>query len=266
MDITLHQKRLATAVGLAAIPALALVFQGWVLFVVLTLFCTFTLWEFYDMFSLLPGAGIVKSLGAVFTLLLLGAGAADAPQHMVMVLVVAFWATAILFLVRFTRDAATSFKPGMVLLAGLIYIPLNLHFFLTFSRHEILLVIGAAVISDTAAFYCGTLWGKKKIWPKVSPKKSWIGSLGGLTACMLATTGFGMAFGIGAPWQWLLLGAALNVAAQMGDFFESALKRSLHIKDSSSILPGHGGLLDRIDSLLLVVPTYGLIRTLHAFF
>jgi phosphatidate cytidylyltransferase len=83
---------------------------------------------------------------------------------------------------------------------------------------------------------------------------------------MLATTGFGMAFGIGAPWQWLLLGAALNVSAQMGDFFESALKRSLRIKDSSSILPGHGGLLDRIDSLLLVVPTYGLIRSVHAFF
>ncbi|ADU63191.1 MAG: phosphatidate cytidylyltransferase [Pseudodesulfovibrio sp.] len=266
MDISLHQKRVATAVGLAAIPALALVFQGWVLFVVLALFCTFTLWEFYDMFSPLPGVGTVKSLGAVFTFLLLGAYAADAPQHMLMIFVAAFWAAAILFLVRFTRDATASFKPGMVLLAGLVYIPLNLHFFLSFSRHEILLVIGAAAISDTAAFYSGTLWGKKKIWPKVSPKKSWVGSLGGLTACMLATTGFGMAFGLGAPWQWLLLGAALNVAAQMGDFFESALKRSLHIKDSSSILPGHGGLLDRIDSLLLVVPTYGLIRTVHAFF
>ncbi len=56
------------------------------------------------------------------------------------------------------------------------------------------------------------------------------------------------------------------MAAQFGDFFESALKRSLNIKDSSAILPGHGGLLDRVDSMLLVVPTYGLIRMMHEFF
>jgi phosphatidate cytidylyltransferase len=266
MNISLHQKRLVTAAGLMAIPALALVFQGWVLFVVLGLFCSFTLWEFYDMFKPLQDSSAVKGLGAAFTFLLLGAFTSDELRHPAMVVIAAFWAAAILFLVRFSNDTSASFKPSMVFLAGLVYIPLNFHFFLSFSRYEILLVIGAAAISDTAAFYCGTLWGKKKIWPKVSPKKSWVGSLGGMAACMAATTVYGLAFGVGAVWQWLLLGAALNVAAQMGDFFESALKRSLDIKDSSSILPGHGGLLDRVDSMLLVVPTYGLIRSAHAFF
>ena len=111
------------------------------------------------------------------------------------------------------------------------------------------------------------MWGKKKIWPRISPKKSWAGSLGGMGACVLTTLVFGLALGNGAPvWQWLVLGAGLNVAAQMGDFFESALKRSLDVKDSGSILPGHGGLLDRVDSLLLVIPTYGLVRMLHPFF
>ncbi|MFH1913860.1 MAG: phosphatidate cytidylyltransferase [Pseudomonadota bacterium] len=266
MTISLHKKRLATAVCLTAIPALALVFQGWVLFVVLALFCSLALWEFYSMFQPLPGAATIKGLGAAFTFLLLGAFAAGEPGYPPMVLIGAFWAAAFLFLARYSRDAASSFKPCLVFLAGLIYIPLNFHFLLAFSRHEILLVIGAAAISDTAAFYCGTLWGKKKIWPTVSPKKSWIGSMGGMAACMLATTAFGLSFGTGQIWQWLLLGAALNLAAQMGDFFESALKRSLDIKDSGSLLPGHGGLLDRVDSLLLVVPTYGLIRMAHTFF
>ena len=64
----------------------------------------------------------------------------------------------------------------------------------------------------------------------------------------------------------LLLGGLLNVAAQMGDFLESAIKRSLDIKDSGAILPGHGGLLDRVDSLLLVTPTYALVAMFHPFF
>jgi len=266
MTISLHKKRLATALCLTAIPALALVFQGWVLFVVLALFCSLTLWEFYTMFQPMPGAMAIKGLGAAFTFLVLGAFAAGDPGDPALVFLGAFWTAAILFLVSFSRDSTTSFKPCLVFLAGLIYIPLNFHFLLSFSRHEILLVIGAAAISDTAAFYCGTLWGKKKIWPKVSPKKSWIGSTGGMAACMLATAAFGLGFGTAHIGQWLLLGAALNLAAQMGDFFESALKRSLDIKDSGSLLPGHGGLLDRVDSLLLVVPTYGLIRMAHTFF
>jgi phosphatidate cytidylyltransferase len=266
MDISLHKKRIGTAVGLAAIPALALIFQGWVLFMVLALFCSFTLWEFYGMFGPMPGMGTIKAMGAAFTFLLLGAFASGGPGGPGLVLIAAFWAAAILFLTRFSADVTATFRTGMIFMVGLIYIPLNFHFFLSFNRHEILLVIGAAAISDTAAFYCGSLWGTKKIWPKVSPKKSWAGSIGGLAACMLATLAFGSASGSAAPWQWLLLGAALNVAAQMGDFFESALKRSLNIKDSSAILPGHGGLLDRIDSMLLVVPTYGLVRTMYAFF
>jgi phosphatidate cytidylyltransferase len=155
-----------------------------------------------------------------------------------------------------------------VFLAGLLYIPLNFHFFLYFDRLEILLVLGAAVLSDTAAFYTGTLFGKKKIWPRISPKKSWAGSLGGLTVCTVGTLAWGLWLGLPdvAWWKWVLLGAALNVAAQMGDFFESALKRSLDIKDSGVILPGHGGLLDRVDSLLMVIPCYGLFAMFQPFF
>lgn len=266
MEISSHQKRIATSVGLATIPALALIFQGWVLFAALALFCSFALWEFYDIFRTTKSMKMVKSLGAAFTFLILGALSTGDLRYTAVIFISAFWIAAFIFLFRYSQDVSASFSHAMIFIAGLIYIPLNFHFFLTFNRFECLLVIGAAAISDTAAFYAGTMWGKKKIWPKISPKKSWAGSLGGLTACTVAITAYGLTFGQAAVWQWVLLAIILNISAQMGDFFESALKRSMDIKDSGSVLPGHGGLLDRVDSLLLVVPAYGLLRMLHPFF
>ena len=266
MDISPHQKRIATSIGLAAILALALFFQGWVLFTVLALFSVLTLWEFYGMFRPAKAMGIYKSLGAAFAFLLLGAFTTGDIRYPGTVLLTAFWASGLVFLFNYSKDLSASYKHAALFLTGLIYIPLNLHFFLNFGRLEILLVIGATALSDTAAFYSGTLWGKKKIWPKVSPKKSWVGSFGGLIACITGVTLYGTTLGTAAWWQWIVLGAALNIAAQLGDFFESALKRSLDVKDSGTILPGHGGLLDRVDSLLLAVPVYGLLSMIHPFF
>ncbi|MDD3313527.1 phosphatidate cytidylyltransferase [Pseudodesulfovibrio sp.] len=267
MDIALHKKRIATSAALALIPVLALLFQGWVLFTALALFSVFTLWEFYDLFRSQKGMKTLKSLGAAFTFLLLGAYTTERMDYPALIFLIGFWTSALTFLFRYGKDVNATFRQTMIFLAGLVYIPLNFHFLLDFNRPECVLVIGAAAVSDTAAFYAGSLWGKSKIWPQISPKKSWAGSLGGLAACMAATMAFGLALGNGAAiWQWLLLGAALNVAAQLGDFFESALKRSMDVKDSGNILPGHGGLLDRVDSLLLVIPVYGLVRLAHPFF
>ncbi|MGE4192554.1 MAG: phosphatidate cytidylyltransferase [Pseudodesulfovibrio sp.] len=268
MDISPHKQRIATSIGLAVLPALALIFQGWVLFAVLALFSVLTLWEFYSMFRPVQSMAAFKALGAVFTLLLMAAYTTGDSRCPAMAMAAAFWAAGMVFLVRYNKDVTASYRHAAIFLAGLFYIPLNFHFLLYFDRLEILLVIGAAAVSDTAAFYAGTLLGKRKIWPRISPKKSWAGSIGGLTACMGAALAYGMAFGLEgtAWWKWLFLGAALNIAAQFGDFFESALKRSLDIKDSGVILPGHGGLLDRVDSLLLVIPCYGLISLFHPFF
>ncbi|QGY40826.1 phosphatidate cytidylyltransferase [Pseudodesulfovibrio cashew] len=266
MDIASHQKRLITGVVLAAFVFLAMLFQGWVLFTVLALFCAFTLWEFYDLFRDHQGIKTIKSLGTAFTFLLLGAFTNGDLMYPAVITIFAFWISAFIFLFRYSADMTASFVQAMIFLTGLIYIPVNFHFFLKFNRWECVLVIAAAALSDTAAFYAGTMWGDKKIWPKISPKKSWVGSLAGFGACVVGTTAYGLAFGDAPFWQWLLLGAALNIAAQMGDFFESALKRSLAVKDSGHFLPGHGGFLDRVDSLLLVVPTYGLLNSVHPFF
>jgi phosphatidate cytidylyltransferase len=266
MDISSHQKRIVTGLALAIVPVLGLVFQGWVLFAILAIFSALTLWEFYDFFSSYQGAKTLKCLGVIFTFLLLFAFTMGDLLYPSIVIVLAFWVSAFIFLFRYSTDLTASFVQSMIFLSGLIYIPINLHFFLEFNRLECFLVVAAAAVSDTAAFYAGSLWGKKKIWPKVSPKKSWIGSIGGFTACTVSVTAYGLAFGQAQIWMWIGLGMVLNVAAQMGDFFESALKRSLDIKDSSQILPGHGGLLDRVDSMLLVVPVYGLLKMLHPFF
>lgn len=259
MDST-HRQRIVTAVLLLLLPAGGVYFGGWVLAAVLALFSGLGQWEFCSMFW--PGRRAwLKALAVINGSLLLAAFQYQNPTLVALAALVGFWCAALSFLFAFGRNPEdTSFHDAGVFLISLAYIPLALHFFLFFKPAETVLVILAAAASDTAAFYAGTRLGKRRIWPTVSPKKSWAGSVGGMIGCVLLITGLGLALGRAPWWAFALLGVFLNLAAQMGDFFESALKRSLGIKDSGTLLPGHGGLLDRIDSLLLVVPAYALAR------
>jgi len=109
-------------------------------------------------------------------------------------------------------------------------------------------------ICDTAAYIVGMHLGKRRLAPKVSPKKSWEGTFGGLGGALLVSMLAGPLFlriGIGSS---VLLGVIIAAAATFGDLAESVIKRQVGVKDSSSLIPGHGGMLDRIDSLLFVVP------------
>jgi len=120
---------------------------------------------------------------------------------------------------------------------------------------------------DSAAMYVGRALGRRKLAPALSPNKTWEGTIGSLfgsvaaagillgVAQLLAQWGsVKLSFADEAWWHWLILAAVVNAAAQVGDLAESALKRSAGVKDSGSILPGHGGMLDRIDALLLAAP------------
>ena len=116
-------------------------------------------------------------------------------------------------------------------------------------------------VNDTGAYCCGSLFGKHKLFPRISPGKSWEGSIGGGIFVMAAAalvwyltdtydmnpTGMGM-------WEWMGLGLTVVVFGTWGDLVESLFKRTLGIKDSGNILPGHGGMLDRFDSSLLAIP------------
>jgi len=121
----------------------------------------------------------------------------------------------------------------------------------------VLFVIFLVIVSDTAQFYVGSTFGRRRLAPAVSPKKSVEGAVGGLVAAAVTSAAFGHVAWPSIGPVWLaglgLLLAGLGIA---GDLFESLLKRSADVKDSSNLIPGHGGILDRIDSLLLVVPGF----------
>jgi phosphatidate cytidylyltransferase len=121
-------------------------------------------------------------------------------------------------------------------------------------------------VGDIAAYYVGKNFGRHKLAPRVSPGKSWEGAVASLAGSMV----FGF-FYLNylipqvAPWQSLLLAGVGNVAGQLGDLAESALKRGAGVKDSGTMLPGHGGWLDRVDSTLFAVPVvYWLVMLLFA--
>jgi phosphatidate cytidylyltransferase len=114
--------------------------------------------------------------------------------------------------------------------------------------------------NDMGAFFAGRAWGERRLMPSVSPGKTVAGAVGGLVVCALVAWAY-VAFLLGPRAQLgmtlpavLLFGAAVSVAAQVGDLAESMLKREAKMKDSSTLIPGHGGVLDRVDSLLFTIP------------
>lgn len=261
MPASAHQQRIFTAGLAVALVALAL-WQGGV-FVLAALVCVCALgqWEFTSMFRPGPEHKSLHITGVALGAAMLLAARLGGPQAALWTLAISFWALALRFLFRYGRNQQHSdFSDELILMGGALYLPLMLQFCIGLSTVEIVLVLLSTTVSDTAAYYSGTFFGKAKIWPQVSPKKSWAGSIGGFAGCVAAVTTYGLYLGEAPLVAWLALGALLNIGSQMGDFFESALKRKLAVKDSGTLLPGHGGLLDRIDSLLLALPCYVLFK------
>ncbi|WP_322517040.1 phosphatidate cytidylyltransferase [Rhodopseudomonas palustris] len=106
--------------------------------------------------------------------------------------------------------------------------------------------------TDIGGYFAGRGIGGPKLWPRVSPKKTWAGAIGGLVLSLLVGLGFALA-GFGKIVPLLILAAVLSTVSQLGDLFESAVKRQFGVKDSSHIIPGHGGLLDRLDGYVAAV-------------
>src|SRR5437868_7900028 len=119
--------------------------------------------------------------------------------------------------------------------------------------------VATVVASDVGGYAAGVLFGKHLMAPVISPKKSWEGFAGSVIACLIAGWLCLTLLLHGHAWQGLLTGAAAVLAAILGDLVESMIKRDLDIKDMGSLLPGHGGILERLDSLLLVAPVVWLL-------
>ena len=126
---------------------------------------------------------------------------------------------------------------------------------------RVIVFIGVTICSDIGGFAVGVIAGRHPMSPSVSPKKSWEGAAGSVVFCVMAGVGTVTVMLGGSWWAGAILGLAVAISATVGDLTESTIKRDLGIKDMGSILPGHGGLMDRMDSLLLSAPVAWAILT-----
>lgn len=253
-------RRLYTA--LALIPAVYLIIAHlvpWALTLLLLVVGVIALLELYALSfpsglnRLLAGVGL-----AGFTLILTHAHFAfTSPELLIGGLLVALATLSVS-----ASAAEHRWNDTLVILLGLLYVgfPLSTVVSTRALQGGEWLVLFLAVVtwaSDTGAYYAGTLWGKHPLLPSISPKKTVEGVLGGLIlavgVALLAQQWFALQLSVSDA---LILGVLLTLVGLIGDLFESFLKRRTGVKDSGGILPGHGGMLDRLDSLLFTAPTF----------
>lgn len=170
-----------------------------------------------------------------------------------------FWLIVPLFGIGLTprRDTAISVVYAVAILTACFGL-INLR--ASAGTPTILWLIGVVIMSDVMGYFAGRLLGGPKFWPAISPKKTWSGTIAGWLGAVIVGIGF-VAY-TGAGWGILILSPLVAFAGQMGDIAESWIKRRTGVKDSSRLIPGHGGVLDRFDALIgaiLAVMLLGLI-------
>lgn len=142
-------------------------------------------------------------------------------------------------------------------MAGILYLGFMLTYWvklrnIEFGRDYVFLLIFIIIVNDIAAYFIGKALGKHALAPMISPRKTWEGAIGGLISSILVSVIFYFTFVLPLTWwQLVLIGLLVSVLAQMGDLIESLLKRNKSVKDSGNLLPGHGGILDRVDSYIV---------------
>lgn len=214
--------------------------------------------EFYSM-TLPSGRGLERSLAVTFGLLFAAFLCWQRPHSALLVLSVTVLFLAIVYLLRF-RDLDMVIQQLAMTFFGLLYVPLLLsHLALLHSleagREWVFMALIIAMAGDSAAFFVGSAIGRRKLYPAISPNKTIEGAIGGLAGSIVGAYIFKLVMLPQiADWVVILMAILLAVLAQLGDLFESMLKRSCKVKDSGTIIPGHGGVLDRLDSLLFVFP------------
>ena len=259
----MHLKRWIT--GLVALPFLIfLIYKGGLLFTILiSLAAVVALWEYYRIvFSnaeVRPVSRVILYWGYGICFVLIWSTFLGGADLVLSIIGLNLLVVALISLFQFKTDR-TVLEVILKQLQGLIYIPVLLSFLILIREGSsgmtwIFLLMAVIFAGDTSAYYVGSYLGRHKLSPAVSPGKTIEGSIGGLAA-NLVVGAIGKFFFLPAmPWGLcLLLFVVVGGAGQVGDLFESELKRSSGIKDSGGILPGHGGVLDRIDALLFAAP------------
>lgn len=223
------------------------------------------LWEFYNL-ARTKGAQISLPLGAIWTVLFIANGQLAGQEGNFAPVLIGSWLLAAFTWALFK---AKRFNGNLTLnwlftAAGPLYLGLLLSHVLILresgdslydGRAWLLYAFIATISCDTGAFFVGRAIGRFKLAPTISPNKTWEGAIGGLVSAILSSLVLAAIFDLGiAIWCQVLLGLVVGIVAQLGDLSESALKRAVHVKDASSLIPGHGGILDRVDSLVVTIP------------
>ena len=270
-------KRILTALVLIPI-VLVLVFLGprWLITLVTAGIAVLAAWEYLGLAE--RGGAKPPRIAVVVSIVALFAGNFEFPDQTaavfgVLSLGLLVYCTFRSQVVQVMPDAAVSIF--CMLYAGLTLLALPALREETNGPSLVTFLLCVVWAGDTAALYVGRLWGRHKLAPLLSPNKTWEGTVASVAGSLLAAGGL-LALAhqleiwnsarLSFPeevWYWLLLAVLVNVAGQVGDLAESALKRSAGVKDSGNLLPGHGGVLDRMDALLLAAPVLWYAQVIH---
>lgn len=251
-------KRILVAVPIVAVALAAIVLGGWVLRAVIVVVAVVSLWEFCNALTLM---GYKPFRWSVMAAALLGMPVeffwGARPALMLLAVCV-----MLLLSVR-VCSAQYSFADIAVSAAAFLY-PLLPYALVTAMLRApsgsflVLMIVAYAVLTDTFAYFAGSLLGKHKMCAHISPKKTWEGAAGGIFGALASGTALYALQALGglalAWYHYIVMGALCGVAAQLGDLFASTIKREAKIKDFGRCFPGHGGMLDRVDSILFTIP------------
>jgi len=162
-----------------------------------------------------------------------------------------------------SKNKFTFNEAGFTLLS-VIYVALGFYFLVEtrlLGLEYLLFILFIIWATDTGAYFSGKFFGKRKLWPKISPNKTIEGALGGLTLALIVALIFHIVYPFTYSITYIAVVAILiSIVGQIGDLVASAIKRTYDVKDSGNILPGHGGILDRLDSLLFMIPLLYIIN------
>ena len=261
------KQRVISAIILIPIVALLAWLGGWWFSAFVAFYAGVTTWELLRMMGNLDFVKPVMWLGVpVAVLLVLEGGLPQDPirlQTLLVVIILVGLVTA-LFLNR--PNAPTDL---LITLGAAIYLGMTLRFLALLRNREaglwwLILTAVTVWVADSGAYFTGRAIGKHKFWPRISPKKTWEGFFGGLIAGAIAAaiTAAVMAYFQVLDiswWQGAALGLIISAVAPLGDLSESLFKRQSGVKDSSNLIPGHGGFFDRIDSFIFAAPVVFII-------
>jgi len=247
--------RVISAAVLLVIVGTAAILGGWPFLALIAAAAGLASWEYC---KLLRQGGFQPSLALTAALSLLFVAQAQWPELLPLglLLTVAVIGALLLALWRKTAQPITEWA---LALAGALYLGWLLgHALALRAAPQGLLWLALAALAvwtdDVSAYFAGRAFGRHPWWPRHSPKKTWEGYLAGAAATTLMVTLLGV-YLVGIAWlEGLALGLLLGLVTPLGDLAESMLKRQVHAKDSSTLIPGHGGVLDRIDTLLIAIP------------